>query len=267
MAASFHRHVQDDSSDSDIAWTHTTNMDLASDIKEEPMWHMYTASSNYIGNYSSDEEAMVKTLFEDIPQVSSQGSMLHNLGHVDSIHSSKLHRPRERQRDSARISPEKSIARERSTVDSAGNITLMTETVYKCNKCDKTFFTRSGYRKHQRNHTEENSYVCNICGEMFMDWPSFNMHKDSHTGGRPWACPTCDKRFRLQSHLTRHERTHTGERPFICNACGKCFGQSSNLAAHMRSHTGDKPSCRTPLPAMKYLWIDDLKLAQFGAIG
>lgn len=212
-------------------------MALPTDIKEEEMWHMYTADRNY----SSDEEAMVSTLFEEIPQISSHGAMLHNLGQVDDRQGRKLHRPRERQRDSVRISPEKSIARERSTVDSAGNITLMTETVYKCNKCDKTFYTRSGYRKHQRNHTEENSYVCNTCGDIFIDWSSFNMHKDSHTGGRPWACSACDKRFKLQSHLIRHERSHARERPYTCNVCGKCFGQRSNLTTHMKIHTVDIP--------------------------
>ncbi|KAM8953301.1 uncharacterized protein RCH25_044141 [Pelodytes ibericus] len=242
MATSYSRHEESDSSDCDISWSQPNNMEYGSKIKGEEMWDVYSTEQSFTRRYGYDEEAMVKTLFEDIPHVSAQGSRLQAT--LDLDYGQQLHRPRERQRDSVRTSPEKSIARERSTVDSAGNITLMTETVYKCNKCEKTFFTRSGYRKHQRNHSEENSYVCNSCGETFVDWPSFSEHKDSHTGGRPWACTTCDKRFRLQSHLTRHERTHTGERPYACNMCGKCFGQSSNLSSHMRIHREGKAYVR-----------------------
>ncbi|KAM4772136.1 uncharacterized protein WCC33_003860 [Rhinophrynus dorsalis] len=199
---------------------------------------------NFNANYSSDAVIMDRKLFEEIPHVSSQEINLQDMNHLSHVvgrHDSTLHQPRGRQRDSARISPEKSIARERSMIDSAGNITLMTETVYKCNKCEKTFYTRSGYRKHQRNHSEENNYACTDCGEGFVDYASYNLHKDMHTGGRPWACTVCSKRFKLQSHLTRHERTHTGERPYFCNVCGKCFGQCSSLATHMRTHTGEKP--------------------------
>ncbi|MEE6477258.1 hypothetical protein FKM82_011432 [Ascaphus truei] len=260
MAESFLRHEEDDSSDSDVPGTDHVNFERPSQkIKGEEMWDMDSDEKDFDGNSSSDEESMDRKLFEEIPHVSSQGTQLENktyISHLIDRHGKRLHRPSERQINSTRSSPEKSITRERSSIDSAGNITLMTETVYKCNKCDKTFFTRSGYRKHQRNHTEENNYICNDCGKTFTDWTSYNIHKETHTGGRPWSCAACDKRFRLQSHLARHERTHTGERPYMCNVCGKGFGQSSNLATHMRTHTGEKPYACNECGS-KEIWGED----------
>ncbi|XP_053317084.1 zinc finger protein 677-like [Spea bombifrons] len=232
MAASSPRHKEENPSDSRISWTNPRNVKHQTNIKEEEMWRMFTTQGNYTSAYNLGEEAVVKTLFEDIPHISSRGLPTRQyLARVDHGHGMKLDQPLEKQRDSARTSPEKSIARERCTVDAAGNITLMTETVYKCNKCDKTFFTRSGYRKHQKNHMEDSRYVCNSCGETFMDCSTYNMHKVSHRKDHE-----CDKHFRQQAHLTMQEMTHVGD---TCHVCGKYFGQSSNLISHMRNHAGE----------------------------
>ncbi|XP_068135082.1 zinc finger protein 664-like isoform X2 [Hyperolius riggenbachi] len=240
MAGASHCIIQDDSSsDSDVCWIGPADFQHLPSFKSEDILAVYSPRSSFNGTIHSDEMGTDSMLFEDISPVDS---------HSHSLQSSPGHRPVEgkrgrrpyKPRTSDRISPEKSITRERSTVDSSGNITLMTETVYKCNKCDKTFFTRSGYRKHQKNHADDDRNICGECGEAFADQASFNLHKETHLKDKPWICSVCPKRFRLQSHLAKHERTHTGQRPYICKVCGNSFSQSSNLATHMKTHFGGK---------------------------
>ncbi|KAE8605641.1 hypothetical protein XENTR_v10015255 [Xenopus tropicalis] len=217
----------DDSSDSDIPWSYQRIQSHAARVKKEPMRSRSPAARDMNGNYTTDEEDFDGKLSEDFPLSGAPGTPLQS--------KDPLQRPRPRRQDSSRASPEKSVARERSTVDSSGKITLMTETVYKCNRCHKTFFTRSGYRKHQRNHGEESSHRCRECGESFPDWDTYTLHSDTHTGrGR------CAQPLRLQSHLARHEQSRPGEeRLNPCSVCAKCFAHSSSLAAHMAAHTGE----------------------------
>ncbi|XP_069829302.1 zinc finger protein 664-like [Dendropsophus ebraccatus] len=241
MAGASHYIIHDDnSSDSDVCWLGPGDLSHLSEYKAEEVWDVYSHERSFQRTFSSDEEVTCIDLYEDVAPINTQKSLQTkpNLRHVEK-RGKRAYKPRERVQSSDRSSPEKSIARERSTIDSAGNITLMTETIYKCNKCDKTFYTRSGYRKHQRNHSEDNGLTCSECGEVCKDLTAYNLHKEAHEERHPWSCTVCHKRFRLQSQLTRHERTHTGERPYTCNICGNTFSQSSNLATHMKTHTGE----------------------------
>ncbi|XP_073418099.1 uncharacterized protein [Dendrobates tinctorius] len=242
MAGASHYVIHDEnSSDSDVCWLGPEDLDHLSDYKEEDVWEVYSRGRSIKRTFSSDEVSCID-LYEDVKPINHQSNFQDksNLRHMVSKRGRRTYKPRDRVQSSDRSSPEKSIARERSTIDSAGNITLMTETIYKCNKCDKTFFTRSGYRKHQRNHSEDSSLTCSECGEVFQDLMAYNLHKQAHEEREPWSCTVCHKRFRLQSQLTRHKRTHTGERPYTCNICGNCFSQSSNLATHMKTHMEEK---------------------------
>ena len=57
------------------------------------------------------------------------------------------------------------------------------DTSFECEICKKTFTTKSGFRGHQRTHSEK-----------------------SH------ECITCGKRFRIRSILETHEMTHSQEK-------------------------------------------------------
>ncbi|XP_040283017.1 oocyte zinc finger protein XlCOF6.1-like [Bufo bufo] len=243
MAGASHYIIHDEnSSDSDVCWLGPEDLGHLSDYKREDVWDVYSHERSFKRTFSSDEDVSCIDLYEDVTSINHQSNLQtkSNLRHMVSKRGRRAYKPRERIQSSDRSSPEKSIARERSTIDSAGNITLMTETIYKCNNCDKTFFTRSGYRKHQRNHSEDSSLTCSECGEIFKDLTTYSLHKEAHEERKPWSCTVCHKCFRLQSHLNKHERTHTEERPYTCNICGNCFGQSSNLTTHMKTHVGEK---------------------------
>ncbi|KAM9316348.1 uncharacterized protein PAF06_007354 [Gastrophryne carolinensis] len=238
MAGSSYCAIQDESSsDSDVCWLGSANLEQLSEIKSEDIWEICSPRSYSSRKINSDEEETCITLYENVHSFTTHNQSLqsrHNYRSLGSKSGRRTYKPR----STDRTSPEKSIARERSTIDSAGNITLMTETVYKCNKCDKTFFTRSGYRKHQRNHAEDDRNVCGECGEAFADQTSLDLHKEVHLREKPWLCTVCHKQFRLQSHLAKHKRIHTGQRPYTCKVCGNSFSQSSNLSAHMKTHFG-----------------------------
>ncbi|OCT81539.1 zinc finger protein 567 [Xenopus laevis] len=230
--SAFHGNNADDSSDSDIPWSYRRIQSRSAKLKKEPMRNRYTRERDMNGNYTSDEEDLDRKLFEEFPIVGAQGTHFKSKKPLDQGTNQHESRVRGRRQDCGRASPEKSIARERSAVDSSGNITLMTETVYKCNRCHKTFFTRSGYRKHQRNHTEENNYTCTECGESFPDWATYTLHNGTHTG---------NQHFSLQSHLMSHKQSHAGgDRLYQCSVCAKCFAHRSSLAAHMAAHAGEE---------------------------
>ncbi|XP_070550844.1 zinc finger protein 782-like [Ptychodera flava] len=136
---------------------------------------------------------------------------------------------------------------------------------YKCHVCDKVYKSKSGLRKHSRNHTGQYPYKCH-CGKGFSERRQLVEHGCSHTNkgiktcnicgfqpktflGLKWheashmhevhACDQCSKNFNSKLSLKQHKKG-CHEAKYTCT-CGKTFGLKSGYTAHLKTHSDEKP--------------------------
>lgn len=105
---------------------------------------------------------------------------------------------------------------------------------YRCDFCEKSFYTKQACEEHRRTHTGERPFSCEICGKTFVAGNALISHKRFHNDFYPYSCLLCDKKFKVRRSLVNHVRTHTGERPFECDLCAKTFNNSSQYSYHKR---------------------------------
>ncbi|XKL64657.1 hypothetical protein PGB90_004743 [Kerria lacca] len=113
---------------------------------------------------------------------------------------------------------------------------------YKCDICDKSFYTKQACEEHRRIHTGERPFSCEICGKTFVAGNALISHKRFHNDFYPHSCHMCPKKFKVRRSLINHIRTHTGERPFKCDLCTKTFNNSSQYSYHKKvTHSEARP--------------------------
>ncbi|XP_060871383.1 zinc finger protein 260-like [Metopolophium dirhodum] len=138
-----------------------------------------------------------------------------------------------------------------------------------CDKCKKSYFTKSFLIKHilrctgklyktdvhdegvsqakdlmkhkRTRYTGLKPYVCNICDKNFHKPSLLTVHSRKHSGVKPFECDICQKRFTGKGYLKTHKMTHTRVKPFQCDICNKAFLRKGDLKRHIMTHTGDKP--------------------------
>ncbi|XP_076657633.1 uncharacterized protein LOC143361826 isoform X2 [Halictus rubicundus] len=140
---------------------------------------------------------------------------------------------------------------------------------YKCHTCGKAIFTKRGFLRHIRVHSDKRpcrcdqcgksyrieqdlarhvrdvheglkKYACDICGRAFANKGAKDDHRRIHTGERPYACEHCPKMFRTLNSIYIHNRVHTDYKPHKCSYCGKHFRSKQRLTHHETTHTGIK---------------------------
>ena len=103
--------------------------------------------------------------------------------------------------------------------------------ILKCNECDKTFASKSGFDKHIQHHTGQYSYNCNVCQKGFNNKYNFDAHVMAHEG-RGYACDFCGKVFKTKHGMRYHRSEHTGQYKFHCEKCGKGFNEKGTHQKH-----------------------------------
>ncbi|XP_016906940.1 zinc finger protein 62 isoform X3 [Apis cerana] len=113
---------------------------------------------------------------------------------------------------------------------------------YKCDTCKKIIFTKRGFLRHIRVHSDKRPCKCDLCGKSYRIEQDLARHiRDVHEGLKKYACDICGRAFANKGTKDDHRRIHTGERPYACEHCPKMFRTLNSVYIHNRVHTDYKP--------------------------
>ncbi|GAB5360049.1 hypothetical protein AAMO2058_000594100 [Amorphochlora amoebiformis] len=121
--------------------------------------------------------------------------------------------------------------------------------IFKCQVCEKIFYDKSNYRRHEITRHESGAeritdpdsgkkkIKCRECGKILSGLYAFKTHARLHTGVMPYKCKNCTACFKQQTSLINHvARFHLPKLPFACPNCSKSFSLRQNLRQHMKVH-------------------------------
>lgn len=113
---------------------------------------------------------------------------------------------------------------------------------FTCGECGKNFAAKHHLVRHSKTHFGLKPFECDICHKQLADKTGFIAHVRNHRGERPFACTFCDKTYTIRRHLTTHLKIHSSARPFVCQVegCSKTFRSRSNFRMHKDTHEGIK---------------------------
>ena len=88
----------------------------------------------------------------------------------------------------------------------------------------------------------EKKYTCQTCNKSFYNKRMFKRHERKHTsmGSRVYSCSQCDYKTHEKGLVMLHARSH--EKPFHCATCGKGFTRKSTLSYHEKTHDVAQPT-------------------------
>ena len=115
------------------------------------------------------------------------------------------------------------------------------EKPFKCEECEKKFYTMSLLRDHRREHTGDN-FECEVCHKVFVRRKQLYYHRKVHriqNSNEILKCDECDYTTRFPSGLKYHKKNNhsTGPAPdFKCDyeGCHKTYRSLKSLKEHKR---------------------------------
>ncbi|KAG5325224.1 ZSC22 protein, partial [Pseudoatta argentina] len=117
------------------------------------------------------------------------------------------------------------------------------EKPYSCSICEKQFSRLTSLQRHKKVHKDETHYTCSHCDDEFFTTEELEDHKNSvHKKEKPFQCNICKKRFLYKQGLQRHEMLHNNkDEKFVCDYCKETFRTCTKLARHLITHSGPRP--------------------------
>ena len=107
--------------------------------------------------------------------------------------------------------------------------------MWKCNECNKTFTSKSGFGMHIQHHTGKYSHFCSICRKGYNNGYHFKLHMRGHEG-KGFPCEYCGKVFKKIQSKKYPESEHTGVYRFTCTVCSKGFNDKGVFVKHEARH-------------------------------
>ncbi|XP_068508261.1 zinc finger protein 84-like [Syngnathus scovelli] len=134
-------------------------------------------------------------------------------------------------------------------------------------RCEKTFQSKKGLKKHMEKHARDKPFACPICAKRFFLKHHVKRHMKKHTrqnastkaplsgtnntaeslksikncDANKHQCPQCGKKCPSKENLIAHMVIHTGEKPFSCSVCGQGFAFKESMMSHEKQHLGQMP--------------------------
>ncbi|XP_073951364.1 uncharacterized protein [Choristoneura fumiferana] len=113
---------------------------------------------------------------------------------------------------------------------------------FKCDKCDKGYYSKKGLIDHQTMHTGVREFKCDQCVAAFHTAAGLKSHQVNHEAAKTFVCDTCCKSYKRKHQLVRHVKTHnSANKSHKCELCNMSFFSVYGLRHHMRVHTGERP--------------------------
>ncbi|KAI5646314.1 zinc-finger double domain-containing protein [Phthorimaea operculella] len=99
--------------------------------------------------------------------------------------------------------------------------------------CTKSY----NLKVHIARHNKTVAFKCDHCDRGFYTRCDLENHIRKHMGMKPFECTQCNDSFRRKDQLQIHLKKHAGERPFICENCSKTFRTNAHLRYHCKHST------------------------------
>ena len=105
-----------------------------------------------------------------------------------------------------------------------------------CNHCGKSFSRTSSLKEHiSARHSGARSFKCEKCDKAFFSQKRLQWHEKIHVDVKKFTCKFCSFKTNRRDHLVSHLRIHTGEKPFRCSFCGNRFRIGLSLRWHLEN--------------------------------
>ena len=92
-----------------------------------------------------------------------------------------------------------------------------------CKLCQKSYGSKTGYKRHVYTHATLKLLFCNICNTNFTNMENLKKHMKRHDE-RPFFCTTCFMRFETKAKLDYHSngscKPNSNTNNLICKDCG-----------------------------------------------
>ncbi|CAH1779541.1 unnamed protein product [Owenia fusiformis] len=124
---------------------------------------------------------------------------------------------------------------------------------YQCKDCGKSFQKYTVLMEHMNKHIDVRPFKCELCDKCFYSRGALKVHTLIHSG-LDYNCNICEKKFKVKRYLERHLEYHHQMNPpevplFQCNNCGELFYNRELLSKHQSLGCGntdiDAVACET----------------------
>ena len=110
----------------------------------------------------------------------------------------------------------------------------------KCQYCEKTFYSNSQLRRHERCHGLHQSkfVVCQLCGRKFLYNHNLKRHTEIMHGSKQetYHCSYCGRGYSTKTSMVSHvQLVHFNLFSYSCKQCSATFPRSKFLVDHMRT--------------------------------